>query len=241
MGANPIRASPACPICATGRWVEYNTHDLTLFIDDEAQIDTQGTTAIGASCSCDVLVGWRLALARDGTTSCPPAARHTPHRWPRRGRPPGALPNVAGGSGKPHQIAKLCRAGRPDLNRRHPAPKAGALPTALRPVPRRKRRKAEHNSRNSACAHHKRTLPTGCVLSRQRRLLAEGRRTAQLPAEPRAGISARAYPAAQPVVPRTRPAPRSRPAPPFTAGRSRRSTTARDGPARSARACSGQG
>jgi hypothetical protein len=28
--------------------------------------------------------------------------------------------------------------GRPDLNRRHPAPKAGALPTALRPVSRRR-------------------------------------------------------------------------------------------------------
>jgi hypothetical protein len=55
-----------------------------------------------------------------------------------------------------HQIAKLFRSGRPDLNRRHPAPKAGALPTALRPVSRRKRRKATDDSRKSAFATHER-------------------------------------------------------------------------------------
>ena len=51
------------------------------------------------------------------------------------------------------QTPKLSWSGRPDLNRRHPAPKAGALPTALRPVSRRKRRKERHDSRKSASAH----------------------------------------------------------------------------------------
>ena len=102
------------------------------------------------------------------------------------------------------QTANLSRSGRPDLNRRHPAPKAGALPTALRPVSRRERRKADDDSRKSASAQSR---TRGRSLSRQRRIREAGA------GDPLVGVwvitSATACPAARSAAPRSRPAPRN--------------------------------